>query len=294
MIPVTHRWPVNPSKSDGFVEKAAQGLARSFASARPADVLVASSASDPQSRALASNVRGRCVQVFSAQSLPLRPAETPLDEVSPDKTIVFALITSKGLLAGLASPRRARSFYPTGVRFVRQTSEDVVSRAGAKLVDGLSLLRLFGTPCAPRAHWLELGASPGGMTAELLRRGQRVTALDRPALSPSLEKAPGLTFLQRDVASFTPEKNDRYDAILCDMNGPWTISFAEVSRLAPFLTPGAPCLYTLKFNELRVPADVLSALEDLDSKAKAAGLQKLIATHSAHNRNELTILLKKE
>ena len=71
-----------------------------------------------------------------------------------------------------------------------------------------------------KSHWLDLGASPGGMTSELLARGHRVTAVDRAPLDARLRHANGLIFAQEDVAAFRPRTDMVFDAIVCDLMMP--------------------------------------------------------------------------
>jgi 23S rRNA (cytidine2498-2'-O)-methyltransferase len=289
-VPVHHVWPTQPSKTEGFVEKAAQGLARKFGSRKPHNVLVTAIRSDPHSRSLASNVRGRALQVFD---LVGKAPDT--EDVDPDAAIVLALVGPRGLLAGLTTPRQAKSFYASGVRYVKQSEDAAVSRAGAKIVESLSLLRLCrAEPHDPSAaRWLELGASPGGMTAELLHRGFSVTALDRAPLSPLVNRHPSLEFRQEDVSRFEPTLETHYEALLCDMNGPWQRSAHEVLRLSRWLKSASPIVFTLKFNELTAPQGVLAALRQFHTDATRAGLKILMTTHSSFNRNEITCLFQK-
>jgi 23S rRNA (cytidine2498-2'-O)-methyltransferase len=290
IVPVHHNWPTHPTQTQAFVEKAAQGLLRKFGNASPVNVLVTSLYSDPQSRAMASNLRGRALQVFHFEGRSPAP-----EGVDPDGHLVVALVGPQGLQAGLTTARRSKSYYGSGVRYVNQSDEAIVSRAGAKIVEGLMFLRLCkALPAEGLAiRWLELGASPGGMTAELLKRGFAVTAIDRAALSPALRRHAALDFRRTDVATFAPDAKTPYGALLCDMNGPWEHSSAEVFRLSHFLTPGAPVVFTLKFNAMSAPLAVLEAVRRLHSLAAAQGLIPLLTTHSTYNRNELTCIFQK-
>lgn len=61
---------------------------------------------------------------------------------------------------------------------------------------------------------LELGCGPGELTAELLKRGARVHAIDvsDEMLRDALERAPAATFERADLTRYAPGR--RYDAIL--------------------------------------------------------------------------------
>ena len=289
-LPIHHTWPSNPAKTDAFVEKAAQGLHRKFGQSAPANILVTAVHADSRSKAMASNVRGRALQVFGFEG------RSPLPEsVDPNAPIVIALVGPKGVQAGITTPRRAKSFYPGGIRFVRQEGDAVVSRAGAKIVEGLTLLSLCHAAPDPgeSTHWLELGASPGGMTAELLTRGYKVTALDRAPLAPQLKNHPRLNFRKEDVASYSPSSDIFFGGLLCDMNGSWQRSAHEVMRLTRYLLSGAPIVFTLKFNTLETPTAILAAVQQISALAETVNVATLMTTHSSFNRNELTCLFRK-
>lgn len=287
-FPVQHQWPTSPSKTDGFVEKAARGLWTRFGASSPQNVFVASVHSQPSARALASNVRGRTLQVFGLRGAPPNAAES-----APDAPIVLSLVGSTGILAGLTSPRHAKSVHPSGTRFLKQEEGTDVSRAGNKVVDGLELLALESCRVPPGAHWLELGASPGGMTQALLERGYLVTALDRSPLSERISNHPALTFLQQDVALYKPNPGQLFDALLCDMNGDWQTAISQVLRLISALRPGSPILFTLKFNTLTIPEGVLGALHRLNALCAQSGCLPLLVSHTTSNRSELTFVAKK-
>jgi len=291
-MPVQHSWPCRPRAMDGFVEKAAQTMARKFASAQPQMVLIGvldASSTDTYYRKLASNLRGRALQLFPAAALP--PPEVEAQD--PGAATLFCLLGHEGLFCGLQSPRLANGFYPGGTRFFSQNTPDTISRAGAKVAEALHYLCLHRSPPPPPAHWLELGASPGGMTSELLARGYRVTAVDRAALHPRLAAAPGLTYACGDAAAFRPPAGTRYDAILSDMNGPASDSLAAVLRLSKYLVPGGLVIFTLKTAGVSGNAEVERLCAAVTARAASGGLQRLAQTHLTYNRHEFTLLFEK-
>lgn len=295
-LPVDHAWPVNPRKTEGFVEKGTRALAVKLGTDAdgaipPRNAFVTSPPLDVPLKTLASNFRGRLLQVFpfsSAQSA--RPGP---EQESPTAPVIHAFLCAKGLFAGVTSASHAKSPYPGGTKFVHQGASDVVSRAGAKVVEALTLLPLRGFTLPATAHWLELGASPGGMTAELLKRGFRVTAIDRAPLSPALAGKQGLAFHQIDVAAFSPVETC-FDALVCDMNGSSARSLHEVVRLSRLLPEGAPVIFTLKFiDEASLSLDdALASIEETD-RASRPSLSLQLVTHSTYNRRELTCLFRK-
>ncbi len=290
-LPVQHSWPCQPAKTEGFIEKAAQALRRKFGGVDLQTIQVGAfdPGGDRYYKTLASNLRGRALQLFDASLASIRHA----GEQDPQRLTLYVMVGREGLLAGVCSPAQAGAFHPGGTRFIRQQSEAVVSRAGAKIAEALHQLPLHAEVPPAGAHWLELGASPGGMTAELLDRGYRVTALDRAPLDARVAGRPGLVFLQADVADFHPPGGMGFDAILSDMNGDAVRAMGEVARLAAHLHSGGLVLFTLKL----AGCGDLEAVEELSShvrqRAEAAGLELRACRHLTYNRLEFTCLFRR-
>jgi 23S rRNA (cytidine2498-2'-O)-methyltransferase len=291
-LPVRHMWPCRPRETAGFIEKAAQALWKKFGGAHPQTVMAGaldSSAGRNFYRSLASNLRGRTLQLFPEQAAAIRHAE----DQDPRVDSLFAMVGEEGLFCGLHSPQRANGFHPGGTKFMRQSGPDAISRAGAKLAEALHHLALFRSVPESGCHWLELGASPGGMTAELLARGHRVTAVDRAPLDARLTGAAGLQELRMDVARFRPPAGRLYDAILCDMNGDARVAAAEVFRLAAHLRKGGLVLFTLKLAGSVNYAEINALAADVSRMAESAGLQRIALKHLSYNRHEFTMMLQR-
>lgn len=142
-------------------------------------------------------------------------------------------------------------------------------------------------------HWLELGASPGGMTAELLARQSHVTALDRAPLDARLTGANGLQALCMDAAEFRPETGTVYDAILSDMNGDARESIAQVARLSANLHPAGLVVFTLKTPGVTAFGEINRLAESVAETAAAAGLRQIAITHLTYNRHEFTVFFER-
>ncbi|PAW63958.1 MAG: hypothetical protein B9S36_03565 [Verrucomicrobiia bacterium Tous-C2TDCM] len=289
-LPIEHAWPCQPAKVDGFIEKAAQTLKAKFADRGPQGVFVGAlhpTSPDRYFRRLAANLRGRLVLLF-----PDLPAKT-VEEQEPDRETLFVLLGKEGLYAGMATPRAANGFYPGGSRYIAQHEPDTISRAGAKIAEALHYLRLHRAPLAAGSHWLELGACPGGMTSELLARGQRVTAIDRAALDTRLAGRAELIFVQDDVARFVPPTGQSYDALLDDMNGPPEESIAQVIRLSRFLREGGLIVFTLKVPRVESIGEPLALLRETIDTAGRSGLRLTAKTHLTYNRHEFTLFFER-
>jgi len=286
-LPVHHAWPCNPEKTQSFIEKSATAIASEFSPHSPRAVMTA--AFEPHARhgyfrKLASNLRGRTLQLMPG-------ATSDADALGPDDPVVYALVGRTGLFCGLQTPCSTNGFHPGGTRFIRQSGDEVLSRAGAKIVEALHHMRLLCEPPPQGAHWLELGACPGGMTSELLRHHYHVTAIDRAPLDRALVGAKGLRFFHTDVVRWRPPGLQRFDALLCDMNGTADEAFGQVVRLSKFLQPAAPIVFTLKMTGAEKVSDIIELHHRILAAADAAGLTHLQTTHLTYNRREFTMFL---
>lgn len=291
ILPLQHVWPCQPKTMDGFIEKAAQALARKFASTDLQALMIGAldPGGDRYYRGLASNLRGRALQLFDQPLREMHDAESQ----DPQRPTLYVLVGPEGLFAGVQSPAKAGGFHPGGIKFIRQNSADTISRAGAKIAEALHHLPLHASCPSAGAHWLELGASPGGMTAELLRRGYLVTAIDRAALDARLLGAPGLQVVQADVADFEPASGIRYDAILSDMNGDALLAFSRVGRLVRHLKPSGLVVFTLKLAGVETYDGINLLEQKLRLAVELAGLKWLVCRHLTYNRMEFTCILQR-
>jgi hypothetical protein len=292
-LPVHHSWPCRPNEIPGFIEKAAQALFRKFGK-NPPQTLIAGpldpGAANRYYHTLASNLRGRTLQLFPPSLSAIRDAETQDSRAST----LFCLVGKDGLFCGVQSPQDSNGFHPGGTKFIRQNSPGTISRAGAKIAEALHYLQLHRSLPPANSHWLELGASPGGMTAELLSREYRVTAVDRAPLDARLQNAPGLTTALADAATFQPAPKIRYDAILSDMNGDARDSISHVARLSKHLRPGGLVVFTLKLPGVATYSGVMEIESRVVATAAEAGLRLLARTHLTYNRQEFTLFFERD
>ena len=289
-LPVHHMWPCSPPKMENFVEKAAQTLFKKFGVRSPQGLFVGQlnpGSPDTYFKSLASNVRGRALQLF-----PTLPA-TEAEMQDPKAETLFCLVGREGLFCGMQSPRDCNGLYPGGSKFINLDSPETISRAGAKIAEALHHLLMYRPPLAAGSRWLELGACPGGMTSELLRRQQSVTAIDRAPLDPRLNGHPLLTFIHSDVAAYRPSTGELFDAMLSDLNGPPQESIEHIARLAPRLKPGGIVIFTLKTPRVERCAGPARLVREVCSVASPAGLKRFAETHLPHNRHEFTLFFEK-
>ncbi len=292
-VPIEHSWPCNPEKMEGFIEKAAQTIYYKFESRNPQTILVGQLDPGAQKRyykALASNLRGRSLQVFDLPDNAPKSAE----EQDSNKETLFCWVGKEGLYCGISTPLAAGGLHPGGTKYIAQNADDTVSRAGAKIAEGLHFLSMYRKLPWEGAHWLELGASPGGMTSELLMRGYEVSAIDRAAMDPRLANHPNLSFLREDVAEFVPPRGIKYDAILSDMNGSPRQAITLVTRLKDFVRPGSLAVFTLKTTGAETIAEIETLEKDVLEIAKGNGFSLITRTHLTYNRQEFTLFFERD
>ena len=291
-LEMNHAWPCRPEKMEDFLEKAAQALFQKFGGRNLQGVFIGildpSSTHNPY-KSLASNLRGRTLQLFANELATFKDVE----EQEPSAPSLFCLVGKEGLYCGARSPLQANGFYPGGTKFISQKAPHTISRAGAKIAEALHYLKLHQPLPAKGSHWLELGASPGGMTSELLERGYQVTAIDRAPLDERLKGRQGLSFKKADVARYNPAPKTQFDSLLCDMNGDVQVSLKEVVRLSESLIHGGLVLFTLKTPGATSFKECNSLYHEAIKSANAGGLEQIACTHLTYNRHEFTLFLKK-
>ncbi len=289
-LPLSHLWPCHPADNPGFLEKAAQALFEKYGPANPQGIWVGSLNGGQENsyyRSLGSNLRGRLLQVFPRPPVGQPEAQDPL------LPSLYCMVGREGLYAGLTPPRETKGFFPGGTRHMRQSGPEAISRAGAKIAEALHQLKLYSASPRRSSHWLELGASPGGMTRELLDRHFHVTAVDRAPLDKRLAEHPRLRFIQFDVATFEPRgPTTIWDSLLCDMNGDAHLSLNQVLRLSEFIRPGGLIVFTAKTPTTESYTDMLELNAKIQHRAKLHGLELIAYIHLTYNRREFTILLR--
>lgn len=287
---VDHAWPCVPPKIEGFVDKAVTALVKKFADSPPQQVMVSP---------LSVGAPHRYYKNLAAQlqqRLRRELARHPTLEVEaqdPQEKSLFVLVGKEGLFAARATPQECRGFYAGGSKLISHRAAHSISRAGAKVAEVLHLLPLWHPAPAVGAHWLELGASPGGMTAELLERGYRVTAVDRALMDPRIAAHPQLDFHAIDVRDFRAPSGVKFDALLCDMNGEAEQSLELVIGHLRDLKTGALVIFTMKTPQIESCEDIVQLRRRLLDLAQKAGLRAIVQTHLTYNRQEFTLIWEK-
>lgn len=188
---------------------------------------------------------------------------------------------------GLSTPAENLSPWPGGA--IHYPRAAVISRAAFKLMEALELFAPLGFCPRPGDRALDLGAAPGGWTQVLLDRGLRVTAVDPAPLDPRLQDRPGLTFLQ-GRAGEVPLPPAAFDLLTCDINWHPLETARTVAARAEVLVPGGWALVTVKLLGGGTPTAIWRRVADI---LAGAGLRLITARQLFHNRDEVTLLLRR-
>jgi 23S rRNA (cytidine2498-2'-O)-methyltransferase len=156
------------------------------------------------------------------------------------------------------------------------------SRAYQKLEEAFAWL---GTAPTAGQTCVDLGGAPGGWALTALKRGARVTAIDRAPLEPPAAGHPRLTAMIGNAFTFEPPKP--VDWLLCDV----VCEPARTLELIARWLDQRWCrrmVVTIKFKG-RAGYGVLSEVEPL---FVAAGWRFARTKQLLHNKNEVTVLGK--
>ena len=290
IFPVHHMWPVKVSSED-FIERASQGILKAFSATYFQNIQIFSPMVGLQS--LCKNLRGRILQLAEPTLVKSSKGQFSNWRQDPFKAptnagTLYICITSNCVYAGVSTPRFSGSYYAGGRRFLKTSNEDSISRASAKIVEAIEHLDLIGCNSSGLMSWLELGASPGGMTRELLARDKNVVAVDRAHLSHELQNLPRLKFVQCDARQYSSHQT--FDAILCDMNGDALTSAQTTSNLSKNLKSTGIIIFTLKIADAGELQYLLKhVLDSFENK----NLKCFSIKHLFHNRQEVTLFFRK-
>ena len=319
-------WPGAMGQAD-FVTRCADGLVQRWSASWPAglsrvpdhEIQVEATFRDRSylGSQLASALQQRLAAMTalpsrpSTQALELAGEPAPARASSPGPEILSILLTPKAVLAsfwqpgshvGAASVPSAWRKTLAGTTFPSRASRKCVEALAHGIASGLwsgeTSAPHKGKAWAQRARplegqtWLDIGASPGGVTRALLGLGAGVVAVDRARLADDLYAAPNLVFLQRDAARLDLDEIRQqmeipaFHGLVCDMNGSVEAACATTISLVPLLNAAAAVIFTLKLADTKGWREALVLVQ---RSFRKAGLHVVGARHLEANRNELTI-----
>ena len=158
------------------------------------------------------------------------------------------------------------------------------SRAYQKLEEAFAWM---GTAPRARETCVDLGASPGGWTATLVKHGARVVAVDRAPLAPALARHPLVTTVIGNAFTYVPKAP--VDWLVCDVVCEPLRSLA----LCDAWLSGGLCrnlVVTVKFKG-RAGYGVLGDLAALFARLRPAFAR---VKQLAHNKNEVTVMIQRK
>lgn len=267
-----------PAEEVDHGAEAVQRLARSVVEQRGPDTALAlqvwqsgpsslAERSDELWRRLADDLRGRGLEVSR----------------SGQDQILSVVVTAREIIAGLNRREDALTDWPGG-RVGLSRSEDQVSRSEFKLEE---LFKVFDAPLPTQGVALDLGASPGGWTRLLRRRGLRVWAVDPAALDPRVAVDSGVRHVATTAGQFLRHNRQPFDLIVNDMRMSADRSCTLMLGAARHLKPNGLVIMTIKLpahGQLQVARASLNTLR--------SAYTILFARQLFHNRSEVTVVAR--
>jgi len=214
-----------------------------------------------------------------------------IDAPSASLRLHVFLVGSAACHVGVSDAAQGNG-WPMGIPRLRMP-RGAASRSTLKLAE--AILEFLGQDeqarrLRPGMTAVDLGASPGGWTYQLVRRGLHVTAVDNGALDPALLETGQVRHWRTDGFGFRPEQP--VDWMVCDM----VESPAKVARLAARWIAEGWCresIFNLKLPMKRRWDEVLRLRdlieEELRGKPAALRMKQLY-----HDREEVSAHLRRE
>lgn len=206
---------------------------------------------------------------------------------APDRAHVF-FVGGAACFVG-ASRVGASSPWPMGIPRQRMPG-GAPSRSTLKLAEAFATLvgeEALAIRMRPGMTAVDLGASPGGWTWQLVRRGLRVTAVDNGPMDASLLESGQVRHLREDGFRFRPLA--AVDWMVCDM----VESPSRVSALAARWVAQGWCRQAI-FN-LKLPMkkrwEEVGRAREIVAEALAGMPHRLRMKHLYHDREEVTAWL---
>lgn len=227
--------------------------------------------------------------------VPLRQALKQANKFKSSRfTLFLFFISGTHCFIGYGLTRNI-SPLPLGILRLKQP-KNAPSRSTLKLDEALQLFvpedesqeRL-----AAGMHAVDLGACPGGWTYQLVRRGMFVQAIDNGMMSDVVMETAQVKHYQVDGFSFEPKKKN-VTWLVCDM-------IEKPQRVATLMTSWVikewckEAVFNLKLpmkKRYECVQECLSIVKDMLNDAGVKHYQ-LLAKHLYHDREEVTVLLRK-
>ena len=205
-------------------------------------------------------------------------------EVKYPEQIISLYLKDNVLMAGVGLPSENLSRWSGGMAHYKQETWEV-SRSMYKLMEAFEV---FQITTSGGEKVLDLGASPGGWSSVLMRRGMRVTAVDTEEMSEKIKDQKALEFVKANIEEV--DLGDKvYDMLVSDMSLNPTKMAKAFCRAAKWLKDGGYAVVTVKLS-IDKPVKTLT-----DVKKKYSEIFEILGCKQLfHNREEVTLYLKKK
>lgn len=213
------------------------------------------------------------------------------DSLALPRLHVF-FVNSSLAWAGTSLPGNS-SGWPMGIPRLKMP-HDAPSRSTLKLAEALleMLTEQERAQLRPGRRAVDLGASPGGWTYQLIQRGIKVTAVDNGPMDGALMESGLVEHLRADGFTFRPRH--AVDWLVCDMvDKPARV----VDLVARWFERGdcRAAIFNLKLPMKRRYDAVESARQVLQARlAKLGGTWRIRMRQLFHDREEISCLITRE
>jgi 23S rRNA (cytidine2498-2'-O)-methyltransferase len=236
---------------------------------------------------------GKALATLTRPLLPhleraLAKAGIVLDDAKAEERLHVFFVGGRACYVGTADPANS-SRWPMGIARLRMPSSSP-SRSTVKLAE--ALLEFFDDAerakrFAPGMTAVDLGASPGGWTWQLVQRQMLITAVDNGAMDARLMDSGQVKHRRDDGFHYRP--SDPVDWMVCDM----VESPSRIARLAAKWIAERWCAATI-FN-LKLPMkkrwEELVRCREIVDEALGGGGYYLRVKQLSHDREEVTAYL---
>ncbi len=198
------------------------------------------------------------------------------------KQVISYVVFKDTIYIGFGMAKNNLSNWTLGMRRY-QKYENQISRAEFKL---LEVLEVFNIDLGKYESALDLGASPGGWSKVLLDKGLNVTAVDPAKLQLKHNKLYHYKGLAED---FAKKNKENFDIIVNDMKIDVCDTAKIMISMCNNINKDGIAIVTYKLPKNKVVGKILDGDRILKEKYEIIGKKQLF-----HNRNEITLVIKKK
>jgi len=200
-------------------------------------------------------------------------------DIKAPEIVISATFLDK-IYIGVSPRAELPTNYKQGMPHYAKRNE--ISRAEFKLQEATEYYNLN----TAKVHTaLDLGASPGGWTHLLAKKGIKVIAVDPAELDPRVSKNKNVIHYKELSQNFLTHYNEKFDMVVNDMKMFGDKSAHIVCNCEKIINTGATLVMTIKLAETKIWEQITATLDILKEKFNIIGVKKLF-----HNRQEVTVV----